>query len=75
VFTDIDWVSDHLCRSDFCHVACAAEADILWLKAPADPEAAAAMGARPGALLNQFPGEECLVRVPHIKNALLMSGA
>jgi hypothetical protein len=63
VFTDLDWVTDHLCRPEaFCHVSAASEADILWLKAAADPAAAAAMGARHDALLNQFPGEECLVR-------------
>jgi hypothetical protein len=61
VFTDIDWVADHLRRPEFGITEHASDADVLWLKAPGDDAAAAALGARPGVLLNQFPGEEALV--------------
>jgi hypothetical protein len=61
VFTDIDWVADHLRRPEFAIAEHAADADVLWLKAPGDDAAAAALGARPGVLTNQFPGEEALV--------------
>ena len=61
VFTDIDWVADHLLRPEFAVVTRAAEADVLWLKAPCDDAAVAALGARRDVLVNQFPGEEALV--------------
>ena len=61
VFTDIDWVVDHLRRPEFAVVTRAADADVLWLKAPCDDAAVAALGARRDVLVNQFPGEEALV--------------
>ena len=61
VFTDIDWVADHLLRPEFAVVTRAADADVLWLKGPCDDAAVAALGARRDVLLNQFPGEEALV--------------
>ena len=60
VFTDIDWVADELRRPDFVHVATAAEADVMWTKAPLDARSAAAAGASAECMLNQFPGEEAL---------------
>ena len=61
VYTDIDWVVDHLRRPEFAVVTRAADADVLWLKGPCHDAAIAAMGARRDVLLNQFPGEEALV--------------
>jgi len=61
VFTDIDWVVDHLKRPEFAVVTRAADADVLWLKGPCDDAAVAALGAKRDVLVNQFPGEEALV--------------
>ena len=61
VFSDIDWVVDHLRRPEFAIVTRAADADLLWLKGPCDDAAIAALGARRDVLVNQFPGEEALV--------------
>jgi hypothetical protein len=35
VYTDVDWVQDHLIRTDFVHVTDPSSADILWCKASA----------------------------------------
>jgi len=65
VWTDIDWVRDELRRPDFAHVGAAAEADVLWTKAPLDAPTAAAAGASAECMLNQFPGEESLGTFPN----------
>jgi hypothetical protein len=65
VFTDIDWVADELRRPDFVHVSTAAEADVMWTKAPLDAQTAAAAGASAECMLNQFPGEEALGTFPN----------
>lgn len=55
VFTDIDWVADHLRRRDFPVVATAENARVWWLKSSVSAPPPA------GVIVNQLPGEECLV--------------
>ena len=61
VYSDIDWIVDDLTHSCFTVVPYPCDADVVWTKAPLDGEIAHRLGAPPHALLNQFPGEECLV--------------
>jgi tubulin--tyrosine ligase-like protein 12 len=61
VYTDIDWVQDDVTRAEFVTTPHAAEAHIVWTKAPLDAATLSQLAAPQGALVNQFPGEECLV--------------
>lgn len=61
VYTDIDWVQDEVRRTEFVITDSAGEAHIVWTKAQLDAAAIARLGAPATAMVNQFPGEECLV--------------
>ena len=61
VYTDIDWVQEDVTRPEFTVTPHAEEAQVVWTKAPLDAASLARLGAPPGAMVNQFPGEECLV--------------
>ncbi|CAI5528220.1 unnamed protein product, partial [Closterium sp. Naga37s-1] len=73
VFTDLPYVTHNLSRPEFTFVDAPSEADIIWTSTQVDDAFREAAGLKERRekgerepLVNQFPGEECLVMKHHL---------